>query len=108
METKGRAACIIRLSIILAVRLALSFALTFGLACLARLAWCMARGRAFDARWTLAVTCWAWIALRCLNVMRLAMPHEYGRRKWYVVALDWLAMVGFVLSALGFLHCIFD
>jgi len=86
------------LAIVATVRMALSFALTFALVSLARLAVCALTGSAFGSRYVLAVTVCAWIALRMLEIVRMTMPLEYGRRSLPARMLNWVAMLGFVLT----------
>ena len=90
------------------VRMALSFALTFALVSLARLAVCAFTGWAFGVEYVLAVTACAWIALRMLEIVRMTMPLEYGRRSLPARVLNWVAMCGFVLTMLVLFALVFE
>ena len=107
-KTTGSGRRLTRLAIVATVRMALSFALTFALVSLARLAACAITGSAFGARYVLAMTVCAWIALRALEVTRMTMPLEYGSRSWPVRVLNWAASIVFLLAMLVLFDFIFD
>jgi hypothetical protein len=96
-----------QLAIVLTIRLVLSLALTFAIVSLAMLAICAFTRSTFDAWHALAVTVCAWVALRMLEIVRMTMPLEYGKRSWPARVLNWVAMIGLILALQVLLAFIF-